>query len=208
MLTSGVLWFGRVFLRLYLLKFSMMKHQNIFQITCEHSTRNPPSLTLMCVCVLKLSFSSLFPISILIQLFRCLEVVNTFCLSMIIRTRPRLWRQSELACQFVGGKLYIYMYLFYFLQCTHWFLLSIFWKFHFPFGQSKLYFSLSSFFSQYIREKLPTSRHLNNWIRIEIGKREEKDSFSTHTHMRVREGGFIVLCSHVIRIRFALSDSN
>jgi hypothetical protein len=65
-------------------------------ITCEHSTRNPPSLTLMCVCVLKLSCSSLFPISILIQLFRCLEVVNTFCLSMIIRTRPRLWRQHNI----------------------------------------------------------------------------------------------------------------
>ena len=42
----------------------------------------------MCVCI-QLSSSSLFPISIIIQLFRCLEVVNTFCLSMIIRTRPK-----------------------------------------------------------------------------------------------------------------------
>jgi len=36
-----------------------------------------------------------------------------------------------------------------------------------------------------------TSRHLNNWIRIEVGKREEKDGL-THTHMRVREGGFLI----------------
>ena len=31
-----------------------------------------------------------------------------------------------------------------------------------------------------------TSRHLNNWIRIEIGKREEKDSL-THTHTHTHE---------------------
>ena len=66
----------------------------------------------MCVCV-KPSFSSLFPISILIQLFK-------FSLSMIMRTRPRLWRQSELACQFARPaqslryrwKSYVYIHLY------------------------------------------------------------------------------------------------
>jgi hypothetical protein len=67
----------------------------------QERMQEPIILSLSCVCVcVKPSFSSLFPISILIQLFRCLEVVKTFSLSMIMRTRPRLWRQSELACQF------------------------------------------------------------------------------------------------------------
>jgi len=127
--------------------------------------KNSPSLTLMCVCV-KPSFSSLFPISILIQSFRCLEVVknissqydyeNTTKELEAVRVGMSI-HQTSIEFEVPAKKLYLYIYMYlhfvyYFRQCTHWFLLSIFWKFHFPFGQSKLYSSLSSFFSQYIRE--------------------------------------------------------
>ena len=104
------------------------------------------SLSCVCVCV-KLSFSSLYPISILIQLFRCLEVVNTFCLSMIIRTRPRRWRQSELACQFVGGKV-IYIHVFILFSSMYSFISFVnILKISFPFWTIQTLFFLKQFFS-------------------------------------------------------------
>ena len=60
-----------------------------------------------------------------------------------------------LSCRWANSVyIYIYMYLHYFLLCTHWFLLSLILKFCFPFGQSKLYFSLHRFFSLYFKSVL------------------------------------------------------